>query len=59
MQQKDREFAERLKEFDAVWKRVSGAKTAPSCANRTGMKLMPGKNAKKGCGRYNGGVKGR
>ena len=59
MQQKDREFAERLKGFEEVWKRVGGSKTPQCGAGRTGMKLMPGKNTKKGYGRYNGGLRGR
>ena len=58
MQQKDRELAEKLKGFDAVWKRVGNAKTAQSSAGKAGVQLMPGKNGKKGRGRYHGGVKG-
>jgi len=59
MQQKDREFAEKLKGFETVWKRVSGSKTAQGSAGRSGVKLMPGKCGKKGRGRYDGGIRGR
>jgi len=58
MQQKDKEFAEKLKGFEAVWKRVGGSKSAQLSAGRSGVKLMPGKNAKKGHGRYHGNGRG-
>lgn len=37
-------YAKELKHFDAVWKRVSEAKSAAAAAQARGMNLKPGAN---------------
>ena len=41
----NKKIAERLKGFEAVWKRVGAARADPvSAAGSAGVRLMPGKN---------------
>lgn len=37
-------YEKQLKNFEAVWKRVSGAKSAAAAAQARGMNLKPGAN---------------
>ena len=40
----DRELQRRLRNFEAVWRRVSAAKSPRETAEKHGVKLMPRKN---------------
>ena len=39
----DKDIAQGLKGFEAVWKRVGASKSASAAASKKGVKLMPGK----------------
>lgn len=42
MENELKRYEKELKHFDAVWKRVSGAKSAAAAANARGVSLKPG-----------------
>ena len=44
MENELKRYANELKNFETVWKRVSGAKSAASAANARGVNLKPGAN---------------
>ena len=39
----DKDIVNRLKGFEAVWKRVGAVRSASAAAEKKGVKLMPGK----------------
>lgn len=48
----DQELAKRLKGFEAVWKRVGGAKAAAPSPAGPDLRLMPGKQGRRPAPRY-------
>ena len=39
----DKDIAQRLKGFEAVWRRVGATRSAAAAAEKRGVKLMPGR----------------